>query len=181
MAPDPCALCTGPGKIFCKSCAEYDENDVLIKGHWYCSPLCRTADESNHKNNCSPEQAPGEDDILQRAMQAGHMVQALFYTFIHQSWAYDMANVRIMRNQYSELIAIEITAGAGVEAGPGRESTCERHAGGWLIRFPYTAFVDEEHEAMQAILADQNSVWAFVCMHAIVKTLFEGMLLCRCG
>ncbi|KAH7401189.1 hypothetical protein BKA66DRAFT_449959 [Pyrenochaeta sp. MPI-SDFR-AT-0127] len=87
-----------------------------------------------------------------------------------------MSNVRIIRDQDGCIVTIEVIAGPGVHTGPGGESICERHAGGWLIKFPHAAFSDDDQEAKCAVLADQNSIWAFVFMHTAVGTLFADLV-----
>lgn len=111
---------------------------------------------------------------FKHAQKAGEIAQAVFYSFIRNTWAYDMSNVRIVRDQYDDIVKIEVIAGPGVNAGPGGESTCERYAGGWLVKFPHAAFEEGDQQAMRALLADQNSIWAFVSMHNAVGTLFAG-------
>ncbi|KAF1844268.1 uncharacterized protein K460DRAFT_408560 [Cucurbitaria berberidis CBS 394.84] len=172
MAPEPCVHCTCPGTIFCQSCCERDSDDVLQPTRWYCSPLCKAIDEP-HREECPLVLS---DTLFKRAEKAGEVAQALFYAFIQDTWAYDMRNVRIVRDQDGDLVTIEVIAGPGVNAGPGKESTCGRHAGGWLIKFPHTTFKSSDHEAKHAILADQNSIWAFVFMHAAIQALFEDLV-----
>lgn len=168
MSPEPCVQCARPGTLFCQSCAQYDNDNVLTQARWYCSPLCKDTDEPDHKTEC-------HDSLLHRAERAGEVAQALFYAFIQNTWAHDMSNIRIVRDQDADIVAIEVIAGPGVQAGPGRESACTRFAGGWLVKFPAGAFEDADQVVKRAVLADRNSIWGFVFMHAVVQALFKGM------
>lgn len=120
--------------------------------------------------------SPPKNTLFKRAEKAGEVAQALFYTFIQNTWAYDMSNIRIIRYKAGHIAMIEIIAGPGTKEGPGGASTCERYAGGWLIKFPAVVFNSEDEVAKRAVLADQNSIWAFVCMHVALQALFEGIL-----
>jgi hypothetical protein len=111
--------------------------------------------------------------ILNHAIRAGELVQVLFYAFLENTWAYDLSSIRIIRNQHGQLVRVEVTDGAGVTEGPQGQSTCDRYADGWLIRFPEDVS-PVDRDAMRSLLADHNSMWAFVCMHTAVQALFEG-------
>jgi hypothetical protein len=111
--------------------------------------------------------------ILQSAIRAGEIAQVLFLALLEHTWAYDIGHVRIVRNEDNQLIRIEVVDGLGVTAGPQGQSTCDRHAEGWLIEFPSKEFKVEDADAMRAVLTDHNSTWAFVCMHVAVQVLFE--------
>lgn len=110
--------------------------------------------------------------LLSHAIRAGELAQVLFYALLENTWAYDLSNIRIIRNDHGQLVRVEVTDGPGVTEGPQGQSACDRYAGGWLFRFPDMNPVD--CDAMRALLADHNSTWAFVCMHVAVETLFEG-------
>lgn len=174
MSPGRCNFCNRPGTLYCNDCATYDANYNIIDAHWYCSGLCKAADEPKHLGECRAHLLMPEE-LFRRAEQAGEAAQSLFYAFVQNTWAYDMSTIRIVRDQDDDVVAVEVTAGGGVHAGPGAESTCGRHAGGWLVKFPDAAFDIYDQEAKRAVLADQNSIWAFVSMHVAVEALFKGM------
>ena len=111
-----------------------------------------------------------DKELFERAKQAGEAVQTLFYTFIEHTWAYDMNSVRVTPGSNGELLAVEVIHGSNTD-----NSTCERTAGEWLIKFPYDAFRAADGRAKHALLADRHSIWAFVVMHVAVQVLFEGM------
>ena len=115
-----------------------------------------------------------QNEFFERISKAGEVVQALFYMFIQNTWVHDMTSVRTVRDQHGALNIVEVFADPGVQAELGDESTCELYAGGWLVKFPNVVFTDEDKEAKQAVIADQNSLSAFVFMHAAVQVLFEG-------
>jgi hypothetical protein len=107
------------------------------------------------------------------AQRAAEVLQALFYVFTEHTWALDMSKVILTPGESDDdIVKVDTVAGRGTRAGPGEPSTCERHAGGWLVKFPHESFSDN---AKHALLASHNSVWAFVFMHVAVETLFGGM------
>ncbi|KAJ4362657.1 hypothetical protein N0V95_001365 [Ascochyta clinopodiicola] len=113
---------------------------------------------------------------MERAINAGKIAQTLFYSFIENTWSYDMKNVCIKRDEDHNLVAVEVTDGTGVVTAPGGYADCGSHAGGWLIKFPTEAFSAFEEDAKHALLAHRNSVWAFVVMHAAVRALFQDLV-----
>lgn len=113
---------------------------------------------------------------LERAIKAGTIAQSLLYAFLENTWAYDMKDVCIKRNQDHDLVAVEVTDGQGVVTAPGGHTDCGSYAGGWLVQFPAEMFDAFDEDAKHALLTDHNSVWAFVVMHAAVQALFQGRL-----
>jgi hypothetical protein len=172
MASKECVLCTQPGFVVCERCAEFDDTGVPVKPRWYCTVLCREIDRINHGEECRLIAEPKE--LLERAKRAADVAQALFYAFIEHTWAYDMSRVRIIPDSTSAVMAVETMAGSGVRQGPADESSCERTAAGWLFKFPHDSFRAADQAAKQALLANKNSIWAFVVMHVAVQALFEG-------
>ncbi|CAO2652510.1 Nn.00g007930.m01.CDS01 [Neocucurbitaria sp. VM-36] len=175
MSLKPCVYCTRPGTLYCQPCAIYDADNNPIQARWYCSPLCKAIDELDHDQECCPPMA-SSNALFNRAERAGEVAQALFYAVVQNTWTYDVSNIRIVRDQDGDVVAIEVIAGTGVQAGPGADSSCGRHAGGWLVKFPDMAFDTGDQEVKQAVLADQNSIWAFTFMHAAVQALFEDLV-----
>ncbi|UPX16493.1 uncharacterized protein EKO05_0006891 [Ascochyta rabiei] len=113
---------------------------------------------------------------MERAINAGKIAQTLFYSFLENTWSYDMKNVCIKRDQDHRLVAVEVTDGTGVVTASGGITDCWSHAGGWLIKFPSEAFSAFDGDAKHALLAHRNSVWAFVVMHAAVRALFQDLV-----
>jgi len=174
MTAHDCAVCTRPAFIFCESCAKFDDTGVpLDDARWYCTSLCQDIDRLTHNNSCTI--MASDKELFERAKQAGEAVQALFFTFIEYTWAYDMNSVRVTPGSNGELLAVEVIHGSNTDT-----STCERTAGDWLIKFPHEAFSPADERAKCALLADRHSVWAFAVMHVAVRLLFEGMRFCSC-
>jgi hypothetical protein len=117
---------------------------------------------------------PDKPTILGHAIRAGELVQMLFYTFLENTWAYDLSSVRVVRNEDRQILRIEVIDGVGVAEGPRGASSCERYADGWLFRFPDKCVGPRDRDAVRCLLADHSSTWALVCMHAAVQVLFEG-------
>jgi hypothetical protein len=115
--------------------------------------------------------------LLERARRAGEIAQAIFYTFIEHTWSYDIKSVRITRDEHGEIVRVGVVHGPGSETRVRGKSTCERYAGGSLFKFPQEAFEPADLFVKHALLADGQSVWAFVFMHVAVQTLFKGMQL----
>jgi hypothetical protein len=170
MPWQPCLVCKEVTTNYCKQCAQTSSNGTDVVARFYCDIDCKTKDKLNHLKVCRTMLLP-----IEQAIRAGKIAQSLFYAFLENTWAYDMANVRIIRDQYHELVAIEVTDGPSVATGPGGHSACRRLAGGWLIEFPGEAFSTFDDDAKRALLVDRNSIWAFVVMHAAVQVLFQGI------
>ncbi|KAJ4376609.1 hypothetical protein N0V86_006723 [Didymella sp. IMI 355093] len=112
---------------------------------------------------------------VDRARKAGRIVQSLFYVLMENTWSYDTRNLCIKRDQDHDLVAVEVTDGAGVLAAPGH-TDCKTHAGGWLTKFPVEHFGPFDDDAKHALLTDRSSIWAFVVMHAAVQALFQDLV-----
>lgn len=139
----------------------------------YCTPLCQEADKLTHQTTCFSKD--DKKDLLDRAYRAGELAQAIFYSFIEHTWAYDISNIVIIPDQHGEIRALEVTRGPGNDNGPVGESTCEQYAGGRLYKIPPEMFRSAaEQKAKRMLLADQRSVWMFMNMHIVVWTLFKG-------
>lgn len=174
MADQHCAFCTQTlvetsTNVFCKHCAGPGNT------RWYCSALCGHNDLLAHNENCT-RIALMEDDLA-RATQAGVAGQALFYTFIEHTWAYDMHSVSISQSGNDEIVKLQVIHGANTD--PKGPTTCQRTAGNWLFKFPRKAFKSISPKIKEALLADHHSVWAFVFMNVAVQILFEGEHTCR--
>lgn len=113
--------------------------------------------------------------LLERAHRAGEVAQALFYTFIEHTWAYDMSSVCVISDQHDELVTIEIIHDSNHVTSPEGKNVYKQQAGGGLTKFPQEAFNSTERFVKHSLLADRRSIWAFVFMHAAVLPLFEGM------
>lgn len=118
--------------------------------------------------------AGGRTELYRRAKKAGSIAQGLFYTFIENTWAQDLRDVRIDRGKDKGVRGVVVTLGPGNDTGPNGVSICERHAGGWLFKFPGEAFSPEGEGVKQALLSHQNGVWAFIVMHVVVAHLFQS-------
>lgn len=172
MATQECVVCTRTASIFCDQCAILEESGRPLEARWYCTALCRESDKPSHAPNCF--NVVDHQGLLVRAQRAGELAQALFYTFVEQTWSCDMSSVRIIPNKDGELGALEVIHGPGRENGPGGESVCEQQAGGWLTRFPEELFKFADHKAKNVLLADQQSIWVFIIMQATVHAVFQG-------
>ncbi len=115
-----------------------------------------------------------QSNLFNQAVKASVIAQSLFYTLIQNTWAYDLNNIRIVRDHDGENVAIEAIVGTGEQAEAEGHSVLRRRAGGWLLDFPHDAFDPADEAIKHALLADQNSIWAFVVMHVVVEVLFEG-------
>lgn len=169
----PCRICGEETTNYCKQCARTSNDGTVVNARFYCDTECRKKDELEHLKahmDIRRVMAPN----MERALRAGKVAQSLFYAFLENTWAYDMASVRIIRDQNHELVAVEVTDGSGVVTGPGSQSHCGRYAGGWLIKFPDDAFSAFNDDAKYAALTDHTSIWAFVVMHVAVQVLFQG-------
>lgn len=112
---------------------------------------------------------------MERARKAGSIAQSLFYSFLENTWGYDMGKVYIKRDQDLDLVAVQVTDGAGVMGSAVGHTDCKTYAGGWLTKFPVDSFGTFDDDAKQALLTDRSSIWAFIVMHAAVQALFHGM------
>lgn len=174
MPWQPCLVCGAETSNYCTYCANTHNDGTIIEARFYCDIECRNKDEQEHLNthmNVSRTMPL----IIERARKAGRIAQSLFYLFKENTWTYDTRNVRITRDQDHDLVAVEITDGAGVTASPGVHTDCKTYAGGWLKRFPVDSFGTFEDDAKHALLTDRSSIWAFVVMHAAIQALFQGM------
>ncbi|KAH8727989.1 hypothetical protein GQ44DRAFT_757451 [Phaeosphaeriaceae sp. PMI808] len=174
MGDKECVVCSRPGDMFCEYCAKFDDTGIPSKVCWYCSPLCRAVDKRQHQAICWT--ITDRKNLLERAQRAGRIAQTLFYTFLEETWAYDMSDVRIISNRHDDLTAIEVCAGPGQNTGPGGESTCQQKAGGWLVSFPVNKFGPADWKAKRSLLADRHSVWTFVFMMVAVQILFQDLV-----
>ena len=167
MADQQCAVCTqlvSATDISCEYCANSDST------RFYCSALCKHNDLLSHNDECM-DMAIKEHDIA-RAEQAGVVAQALFYTFIENTWAYDMHSMSISLGENDEIDKLEVIHGPNKD--PRCPTTCQRTAGDWLFKFPRRAFKSVDPKIKQTLLADQHSVWAFMFMSVALQMLFEG-------
>lgn len=172
MLWQPCLVCKVETTNYCKICAR-TSSDGTTEARFYCDTDCSKKDETEHlKVHMTIK--PSLPFYMERAVKAGQIVQSLFYAFRENTWTYDMKEVRIMRDQESDLVAIEVTDGAGVVTAPGGYTDCKSYAGGWLIEFPVKPFGPYGDDAKHALLADRSSTWALVVMHTAVQALFQG-------
>jgi hypothetical protein len=167
MTEHACVICTRPASIFCELCATLDDTGAPLTAHWYCTSMCQHIDRLDHNQNCA--NMATEKELLDRAQKAGDVAQALFYTFLEHTWAFDMHSVRIMPGTNGEILSMGV-----VHSDPEKPSICERSAGGWLFKFPHSAFTSADQQVKHVLLADRHSVWAFVFMHVAVQTLFAS-------
>jgi hypothetical protein len=114
-------------------------------------------------------------EMLDRVFRAGELVQAIFYAIAEHTWAYDISNIRVVRDDNGTLIRVEVIHGSGSKTDSQGDSVCAQVASGWLYKFPHESFKLADLYAKRALLSDQNSVWAFVLMHNVVQLLFGGM------
>lgn len=169
----PCLVCHEDTTNYCEHCAQTSPDGGIISARFYCDIDCRERDAVEHLKvhmNALHTTQPN----MERAVKAGKIAQSLFYAFMENTWTYDMNNVCIMRDQDHDLATVEVTDGQGVVTGPGGHTDCTSYAGGWLIKFPAESFSAFDDDAKHALLADRNSTWAFVVMHATVQALFQG-------
>jgi hypothetical protein len=169
----PCLICHEETSNYCKHCAQTSQDGGIVSARFYCDIECRMKDEVEHMRvhmNAFRTTQPNMD----RAIKAGKIAQSLFYAFMENTWTYDMINVCIIRDQDHDLVAVEVTDGAGVVTAPGGHTDCTSYAGGWLIKFPAERFSAFDDDAKHALLTDRTSTWAFVVMHAAVQALFQG-------
>ncbi|KAF2794431.1 hypothetical protein K505DRAFT_374641 [Melanomma pulvis-pyrius CBS 109.77] len=124
----------------------------------------------------NPQVEMAEMTVFEQARQAGEVAQQLFYLFIEQTWTYDMSTVVVKRDSSGQLTGVEVMAGMGVEASHGGESYLAQAGGNWLFRFSPHAFPPQESDAKAAILADGNSVWAFVFMYDVIRNVFRYLV-----
>lgn len=158
---------------YCKICARTSSDGTTTEARFYCDADCRKKDETEHlKVHMTMKRSL--PFYMERAVKAGQIVQSLFYAFRENTWTYDMKEVGIMRDQESDLVAVEVIDGAGVVTAPGGYTDCKSYAGGWLIEFPLKAFAEYGDDAKRALLTDRSSTWALVVMHTAVKALFQG-------
>lgn len=173
MQWQPCLICKEDTANYCKVCARTSSDGSSIDARFYCDTDCRNKDEVQHlkvhmrmKQNMSP--------YIERAIRAGQIIESLFYTFVENTWTYDMKQVCIRRDQDGELVEVEVIDGTGVVTAPGGYTDCQSYAGGWLVKFPLQAFDTGNEDAKHALLTDRNSTWAFIVIHAAVQALFQG-------
>ncbi|KAJ4985737.1 hypothetical protein SVAN01_08733 [Stagonosporopsis vannaccii] len=175
MSWRPCLVCNEETTNFCETCVRTNRDGNIINARFYCDIECRKKDETEHLKvhmNALNITQPN----MERAIKAGKIAQSLFHAFMENTWTYDMANVCITRDQDHDLVAVEVTDGAGVVTAPGGHTNCTSYAGGWLIKFPAERFTGFDDDAKHALLTDRNSTWAFVVMHAAVQALFKGLV-----
>ena len=169
----PCLVCDAETSNFCRYCARTRNDGTIIDARFYCDIDCRNKDEVEHLKvhmNTHRAMAPN----MERAIKAGEIAQSLFYAILENTWTYDMKKVCIKRGQDHDLVAVEVTDGAGVVTAPGGHTDCKSYAGGWLIKFPVESFSAYDNDAKHTLLADRSSIWAFVVMHTAVQALFQG-------
>jgi hypothetical protein len=158
----------------CLHCGEETSNRCKYCERSYCDIDCRRKDEVEHiKVHMNIQRTMPQN--IERAQKAGKLAQVLFYTFMENTWNYDMRRVCIKRNQDGDLVAVEVTDGAGVLGSLTGQTDCKRYAGGWFTRFPVNNFGTFDEDAKHALLTDHSSIWAFVVMHAVIQALFQGM------
>lgn len=158
----------------CLHCGEETSNHCKYCERSYCDIDCRRKDEVAHiKVHMNIDRTVPQN--IERARKAGRIAQSLFYAFLENTWSYDMRKVCIKRDQDLDLVAVEVTDGAGVVGSPAGHTDCKTHAGGWLTKFPVESFGTFDDDAKQALLTDRSSIWAFVVMHAAIQALFQGM------
>lgn len=175
MPWQPCCVCGEETSNYCRYCAQTRNDGTLINARYYCDIDCRQKDEAEHLKvhmNTHRTMPPN----MERALKAGRIARQLFYTFVENTWTYDMRHVCIKHDQDHDLVAVEVTDGDGVKTAPGGHTDCKSYAGGWLIKFPEESFSSFDEDAKHALLADRDSIWAFVVMHAAVQALFQGKL-----
>lgn len=169
-----CLVCDEETSNYCRYCAQIRNDGSIIDACFYCDIDCRNKDELEHLKvhmNVDRTMPPN----IEHARKAGRIAQSLFYAFMENTWTYDMRKVCIKRDQDGDLVAIEVTDGAGVVASPGGHADCKTYAGGWLTKFPFDYFGAFDDDAKHALLTDRGSIWAFVVMHAAVQALFQGI------
>ncbi|KAF1927242.1 uncharacterized protein M421DRAFT_185766 [Didymella exigua CBS 183.55] len=170
-----CLVCKEETSNYCRYCAQTHNNGTIVGARFYCDIDCRNKDELEHLKvhmnvDCSTPLN------IERAGKAGRIAQSLFYTFLENTWTYDMRKVSIKRDQDHDLVSVEVTDGVGVIASPGGHTDCKIYAGGWLTKFPVESFGTFEDDAKYALLTDRSSIWAFVVMHAAIQALFQDLV-----
>lgn len=158
----------------CLHCGEETSNRCKYCERSYCDIDCRRKDEVEHiKVHMNVDRAMLWN--IERARKAGRLAQLLLSAFMENTWNYDMRRVCIKRDQNADLVAVEVTDGAGVLGSLAGHTDCKTYAGGWLTKFPVNSFGTFDEDAKHALLTDRSSIWAFVVMHAAVQALFQGM------
>ncbi|KAJ8108336.1 hypothetical protein OPT61_g8245 [Boeremia exigua] len=174
MLWQPCLVCKEHTANYCKHCAQTDQTGAL-NARFYCDIDCRKEDELEHlKVHMNTLHTAPPD--MERAIKAGTIAQSLFYAFMENTWTYDMKKVYIKRDELHDLVAVEVTDGAGVVTAAGGHTDCRSYAGGWLIEFPAGSFSLFDDDAKHALLTDRSSTWVFVVMHAAVQALFQDLV-----
>lgn len=109
--------------------------------------------------------------LYDEAIRAGLLLQDLFYIYIEKTWTVDINEIE---HQHFPHDGVNVVVGAGFKAGPGGQSENPRTAGGWFVEMPAELQNQRYDHAREALLADGNSLWAFIVMHVAVKVLFKG-------
>ena len=105
--------------------------------------------------------------LAQEATRAAAMVQMLFDVAIEKTWTVSIKNAVLYLDPNDAVIRsnVYVTPGDRIESK-------NRLGGGWLVPFNLT----KDSKSRAALLADGNSVWAFIIAHTAVRVMFQGKL-----
>ncbi|PSN74238.1 hypothetical protein BS50DRAFT_567101 [Corynespora cassiicola Philippines] len=173
-----CAVCDQLPKIACGPCL----NAVVVDEHgnkrknlkFYCSQLCLQADRPSHNAECERLfKQKVSTQYIQRAQNAGLVAFEIFETLVSRSWQQDIKRVKVTRSRDKTLVAIEVTPAPAGNTGPPYLDP----RGELLYQFPPANLQNQrDQDIIQAMLADRNSVWAFIIMDLFVKYLFKDLV-----
>ncbi|KAF1998369.1 hypothetical protein P154DRAFT_577960 [Amniculicola lignicola CBS 123094] len=185
-APSPCANCGDSGTLICQSCELNSASCVYENGKpakavdltWYCSTECREAHKEDHADECGQWNRRAEArNVLEAADCAGQIAQEIFYVFTEATWSHDMSEAVVEKDENGNVKSVALIDGKGTSGPKSGPSSLKRQGGHWFYQFnaATTGSASTSH-ALQATLADGNSIWAFVFMHAAIKYLFQDLV-----
>jgi hypothetical protein len=98
------------------------------------------------------------------------MVQSLFDLFVEKTWAVPTVSARMIRNQDGSILAMPVTLASD------NDVKQVRPGGGWLAPMVLDVHKPWDVPLRSALVADRNSIWAFIVAYAAVKVMFRSKL-----